>query len=90
MSTKHATASEWSFYLPDHGETKNDAVPIIGRIWDFDHAAQEACEYDFSSRDGWERGEVEFRIAVVAPDGETRTFVAWHEPSVEHRVRPAP
>lgn len=86
MSVK---SGEWSFYFPESGETKADAIPIIGRIFDADHAAHEACIYDYQSRDGWERLEVEFSIVVVSPDGEETAFVGWHEPSVDHSVREA-
>jgi hypothetical protein len=34
---------EWSFFFPEEGETKDHAIPIIGRIFDADHAAREAC-----------------------------------------------
>lgn len=81
---------EWSFYFPDDGQTKADAIPIIGRIFAADDAAQEACEYDFSSRDGWEHGETTFSVVVISPTGTEARYEAWHEPSVEHRVRPSP
>lgn len=80
-------ADEWSFYFPDDAETKDDAIPIIGRILNADDAACEACKYDFSDRDGWERQDTRFSIAVISPSGETKLFWAWHKPSVEHRVR---
>lgn len=80
--------SEWQFYLPDDGETASDAVPIIGKVWDKDDAANMACEYDFTSRDGWKRGESEFQVVVIAPDGGQYAYTCWHEPSVEHRARP--
>lgn len=82
-------ANEWSFYFPGDGETKDDARPIIGRIFGADHAAQEACEYDFHSHDGWERGEAEFSIIVVSPTGKETRFTGCHEPSVRHRVSAA-
>lgn len=81
--------NEWGFWFPEDGETKDDVIPIIGRIHDAEHAAQEACEYDYSSRDGWERGEAEFKVAVISPDGEETTFTAWHEPAIHHRVSAA-
>lgn len=78
---------EWSFYFPEEGENKDDATVIIGKVWDADDAAQMACEYDFSSRGGWERGQEEFDIVIINPDGEEFSFVGWHEPSVEHRAK---
>lgn len=80
---------EWSFYFPDEGEVASDAVPIIGKVWDADDAAEIACEYDYSSREGWERGEREFPIVVISPDGEEFRFFGWNEPSVNHCVRSA-
>lgn len=77
---------EWHFYFPDDGETAKDACPIIGKIWDAEDAAREACEYDFDSRDGWERGENEFAIAVISPDGEETRFIGCHERTVQHTV----
>lgn len=79
--------NEWSFWFPDDGETEDDAIPIIGKIWDADDAAHEACKYDFSSRDGWERNGSEFDVVIRSPKGELTTYVLWHEPSVEHEYR---
>lgn len=81
---------EWSFYFPEDGETAADAVPIIGRIFDADHAAQEACEYDYNSRDGWERISSDFAIVVISPDGVESRFTGAHEPSIDHVVRARP
>lgn len=86
MRTKIAPG-EWSFYFPEDGWTREDAVPIIGRTFDAEDAAEQACEYDFSSRDGWERGASEFDVIVISPDGEETIFVCWHEPTVEHMAR---
>ena len=80
---------EWSFYFPEDGEDASDAVPIIGRVWDADYAAELACEYDYSSRDGWERGDREFAIAVISPDGEEFRYIGWNEPTVNHCAREA-
>jgi hypothetical protein len=80
--------ADWRAYFPDDGETIDDATTILGvrRACD---AAREAVEYDFSSRDGWERQAArEFKVVVVSPDGQQFEFIGWHEPSVEHRVRP--
>jgi hypothetical protein len=79
---------EWGFYFPDDGETVEDAVPIIGFVFDHDHAAREACEYDFCSRDGWERSGP-FKIAVIDPNREVSIWLGEHEPSVTHSVRRA-
>lgn len=84
-----AEHKEWKFYFPDDGETADDACPIIGKVWGADDAAQNACEYDFSSRDGWERGEGEFPIVVISPEGVEFKFIGCHEPSIDHVVREA-
>lgn len=78
----------WKYYFPDDGECIEDAreFPKSLKIFDADDAAQNACERDFNNHDGWERGETEFAIAVVAPDGEVHKFRGHHEPSVEQRV----
>ena len=80
---------EWSFYFPDDGETKDHAIPIIGRIFDADHAAREACSYDYSSRHGQERSGESFKIIVISPEGLEHSFNGWHHPTIEHRVAPA-
>lgn len=78
--------SGWKFYYPDEGETADDARPISGSILDHEDAAQLACERDYKMRDGWERGDTPFVIAIIGPDGDELSFEACHEPSVEHRV----
>jgi hypothetical protein len=80
---------EWGFYFPEDGETIEDTVPIIGRTYDAAHAAEMACEYDYSSRDGWERKDIEFKIVVVSPENVETVFIGVHEPTVAHRVHEA-
>lgn len=81
---------EWVFYYPDDGESQDDARPIIGRIPSPRRAAIEACEYDYNNRDGWERIDREFLIAVISPDGIESRFMGRHEPSISHCVEEAP
>lgn len=81
--------SEWSFYFPADGETKEDAIPTRKNVRSADDAAREACEFDYSDRDGWERTDAAFDIVVVSPDGLEKPYHAWHEQTVEHRVRRA-
>lgn len=85
--------SGWLMYFPEDGEDKDDARPILLRDWqkifDADDAAGFACEHDYDARDGWERGEGEFEIVVISPDGEESKFLGHHEPSVHHSVREA-
>lgn len=82
----------WKFYYPDDGDTIEDASEAPSgsiRHADAESVAQFACEFDYSDRDGWERRDEDFTIAVVAPDGTETRFIAHHEPSVEHYVRKA-
>ncbi len=79
----------WRYYFSGEGETAEDARVLTKLPYpldDAEEAAQFACERDYCERDGWERGDSEFEITIVAPDGEETTFKARHEPSVEHRV----
>lgn len=76
--------SEWKYYFPDDGETEEDARTFKLKIFDAQDAADIACKYDYEKNDGWERGENEFKIAIITPDGTTQVFCAWHEHSVEH------
>lgn len=79
---------DWKYYFPDEGEDEGDARAFKNgtKFFDAEDAAVRACELDFSNHDGWERGNTEFRIAIVGPDGKVSVFRACHEPSVEHRV----
>ena len=88
--------SGFKAYFPDDGEGPEDAVDIKHYEWrrafDADDAADEACEYDYSGRDGWERsmhaGETApFPIVIIGPDGTEARYMAWHEPSIEHKTR---
>lgn len=80
--------TQWKYFFPDDGETSDNAreFPKSVRIFDAEDAAQTACERDYDYHDGWERGEREFGISIIAPDGTVHRFRALHEPSVEHRV----
>jgi hypothetical protein len=80
--------TKWKYFFPDDGEGVDDAreFPKPLRFFDAKEAAQVACQLDFDCHDGCERGENEFCIAIVAPDGEVHKFRGYHEPSVEHRV----
>lgn len=79
--------ADWRAYFPDDGETIEDATTILG-VHTAEHAAREAVEYDFCSRDGWERqGEQEFKVIVVSPDGEEFEYDGWHEPTLVHKAR---
>lgn len=78
---------DWSAYFPDDSQTIDDATWIMN-VKTADEAAYEAVEYDWSSRDGWERGETAqgFPVVVVSPDGEEFHYIGSHEPAVNHRA----
>ena len=76
----------WRYYLPDSGETADDASDIPGKIYDADDAAYEACKLDYSDRDGWERGDAAFPIIVIDPNGKEHHYQGSHEPDVYHSV----
>lgn len=81
----------WQAYYPDDGETADDARDLPqswGKtIWDAEDAARVACEFDYYSRDGWERGMEElFPIVVIAPDGTESRWKAYNEQRVGHNV----
>lgn len=81
----------WRAYYPDEGESPDDAEPLPrGGHWrqafDAESAAEIACEADYSERSGWERGDADFVIAIISPDGAETRWQARHEPSVEHYV----
>jgi hypothetical protein len=79
--------SGWRYYFPESGETEDDAHLFPGeQPLDHDEAAEMACELDYGRHDGWERGEDEFEIAVVCPDGVTKTYNAHHAQTVQHYV----
>ncbi|MEN6545667.1 MAG: hypothetical protein ABFE07_06455 [Armatimonadia bacterium] len=82
-----ATTREWSFFFPGEGQDAEDATPIIGRVYDAEDAAQMAVEYDYHSCDGWERGENEFDVVVISPDGEQTKFIGCHELVTRHTAR---
>ena len=77
---------EWSFFFPGRGETIDDAIPIWGRVFDAEHAARQASEYRLHS--DVEAHLDDFSIVVVSPCGEETDWVARHEPSIDHVVRP--
>jgi hypothetical protein len=87
--------SGWSYYLPENGETKDDAVPIEIYDWqhgiiDAEHAAEEAGEDEWDNRDGWESGiDHEPLIVVISPDGEESRWKISREACVNHRAREA-
>lgn len=78
----------WRYYFPEDGETADDARELQTRrsIKGAEDAALYACELDFARHDGWERGEDQFVIVILSPDGDESRFCAWHEQSVVHRV----
>lgn len=83
----------WGAYFPDDGEGPADAKVLlpqtygITRIYDAEDAAKLACKMDYDDRGGWERGDHEFAIVIVAPDGTETRWQAVHERTITHTVR---
>ena len=84
-SFARAQAPEWRAYFPDEGGTADDAIIILG-VLDAAEAAEEAVEYDWSSQDGWERGEGAFSVVVVNQNGEGFRYKGYHEQVIQHRA----
>lgn len=61
-------------WWPDEGETFEDAIAIempVGWLRSthaYRYAAEQAGEYDYDNRDGWERSDYVQTVAVVAVD----------------------
>lgn len=83
--------SNWKAYFPGDGETAEDASVLFEWDWkpirNAEHAADAACQLDYTGRDGWERTSGEsFPIVVIDPQGKEYRFKGWHEPSIDHHV----
>lgn len=82
---------DWRVYYPEDGETGDEAVEVRPYAWekifDAEHAAEIACRNDYDKRDGWERGQTEFPIVIIAPDDSETKWTCAHEPSVRHAAR---
>jgi len=77
-------ASNWKYYLPDQGETVEDASPLhhyaFNKIFDVADAAKYAAEDEWFERGGDARDFfVQIRIIVVAPDTLETTFMCETE-----------
>ena len=82
--------SSWRFYIPDDGDTADNAEALGGAVLDAEDAAYLAARYDYDECDGWHfRKDNVFEIVVIAPDGEESHWVAWHEATINHIVEPA-
>ncbi len=82
-------------YFPDDAEGPEDAHDLTCypwvRVYDPDDAAELACEYDYSERDGWERdmsggATRHFPMVIISPEGTETRYFGWHEPSIEHKT----
>ena len=85
--------TEWQYYLPDDGETADDAnrIPVYSwqKIYDAEDAAKYAASGEWDNRDGWEAGiNAEPTICVISPDGEESCFRITREAEVRHDVEP--
>lgn len=74
----------FKYYFVEDGEKLENALEV--KAWDADEAAEKAVEYDWAFRDGWERGETEFRLTVISPEGKETTYIGMHEQTIAHRV----
>jgi len=85
--------SGWRYYVPDQGETADDAREIQkydwrGSILSAEWAAENASEDDWDNHDGWHMGcgpgPV---IVVIAPDGNETWFTTEREATIVHSVK---
>jgi hypothetical protein len=68
----------WKAWWPEEGETEKDAIDFPANLWpghDPEIMAEASADYDFHSRDGFNRdGDGEQIIIVKSPDGEESKF----------------
>jgi len=81
--------SGWKYYVPDQGDTAEDAVDIKIYSWQSIHddemAAEAASEEDWYNRDGWESGLGEGPVVViVSPVGIETTWQTRRDMSIDH------
>lgn len=80
----------WTYYIPDDGETKEDARSYYARAtdgWEAEDAARYAAEDDWDCCDGWERGTgTTITIVVVSPEGREYRFRSTSETTITHSV----
>lgn len=82
------TKKPWKYYLPDSGETAEDATEMATPWGNPFCAAEEACRDEYDNRDGLGNGPTrEFRFVVINPWGAEFAFIGTHEASVNHYVR---
>jgi len=84
--------SDWKYYVPDQGETVDEASPIPlyewQRIFYAEDAARFAAADEWDSRGGNKRGFGDgVRIVVVSPKGRETAFMCEAEADVNHCVR---
>lgn len=85
------TDSGWRYYIPERGETAEDAVAIKIFPWqsvcDAEDAATQASEDDWDHRDGSEAGIGDGPIIVViSPEGHETRFQTTREVEISHSV----
>jgi hypothetical protein len=75
---------------PGDGQTIQDAriVDASFSIFNEDDAAEAAVEHDWYARQGNERGEREFAVVVISPEGEEFRYLGIHEQTISHRAEP--
>lgn len=80
--------SGWKYYLPEEGQSSDDATVIWLAEWehvfDADNAATHAAVEEWDSG-GWESGtNATPVIAIIAPDGTETRWQITREPAVNH------
>lgn len=83
--------SGWEYYLPEQGETADDARSINIYDWQNVYNAEDAAEHaskdEWDNRDRWDGGIGEGPpICVISPDGSETTFETYREATIEHTV----
>ncbi len=82
--------SGWKYYVPEHGETKDDARPVMKHEWQKYMDAELAAE--IASEEDWDNGGYESGIGsgpdivVISPDGNETKFSTYREYEVRHSV----
>lgn len=76
----------WSFFFPGQGGTREDAIPIVGRISDAESAAEQASDYDFNNDPSDDAFDNPQEVVVISPDGVQSHWRCWCEPEVSHHA----
>lgn len=77
----------YKVWWPEDGETEEDAH-VFPDCWNHEDAAQDASEYDYLERGGWESSPNDSKPIMVKDieTGEVQRFKFWWEQSTEHHA----